>query len=268
MDRYRLKNIIIIILALANFFLLGSLTVRQTSEHTTRRHMKEQLAELFAVDGMLLAADAVSDEAAPLPLNMSRDAAREQEVARFLLDGGVQRADQGGGIYSYAGAAGAALFREDGSFDAAVTSMEDAAELCRDFCKTFSYDEPVFTLDEEGSGTAAAVCLYDGKKVFNCSVTFRFERGALQSVSGTLLPEGGTVSAAERELLSSIAALTEFQNMRRETGAVVSAVTGMYPCYRLQSSASSPMSLVPVWCVETDTLGYYVNCVTGEVTTG
>ena len=57
MDRYRLKNIIIIILLLVNGFLLGMLSMRQTSVNASHRQTAEQLVELFAADGMALRAE-------------------------------------------------------------------------------------------------------------------------------------------------------------------------------------------------------------------
>ena len=68
MDRYLLKNIIIIILVLVNGFLLGSLAVRQTSENRSRRQSEEQLVELFAADEITLDIDAISHQDPPLSL--------------------------------------------------------------------------------------------------------------------------------------------------------------------------------------------------------
>ena len=268
MERYRLKNIIIIILALVNVFLLGSLMMRQTSQQTTRRNLEEQLVELFAADGMELDSSVIPDEAPPALLSMSRDTAREREAALLLLGETVDSHDQGGGIYSYAGENGAAVFRENGNYEMAGTlAVEDAEKVCRDFCEKFSYADPVFHLDEDGNGTAVASCLFDGWDVLNCMVTFSFEQGTLRAVSGTLLPETGADASAGQKLLTGVAALTAFQNVRRESGAVVSAVTEMHACYRLQSSTTAPMALVPTWRIVTDTSEYYVNCATGAVTT-
>ena len=54
MERYRLKNIIILILALLNAFLLVALGIRGTEEHTARRTQQQELVALFAADGMTL----------------------------------------------------------------------------------------------------------------------------------------------------------------------------------------------------------------------
>ena len=48
MERYRLKNIIILILALLNAFLLVALGIRGTEEHTARRTQQQELVALCA----------------------------------------------------------------------------------------------------------------------------------------------------------------------------------------------------------------------------
>ena len=101
--------------------------------------------------------------------------------------------------------------------------------------------------------------------VYNAAVTFTIDQGDLLSVSGTLLPEEAAAGDSQ-ELLSAAAALTAFQQARQESYMVVSAVTDLYPCYELVGSTASALSLVPAWCVVTDIANYYVNCVTGVVT--
>lgn len=54
MDRYQLKNVIILILLLVNGFLLGSMAYRGTAARAARDRSVEQLVELFAADGMEL----------------------------------------------------------------------------------------------------------------------------------------------------------------------------------------------------------------------
>ena len=266
MERYRLKNIIIIILLLLNVFLMGSLFTRETSERFSHSRAEEQLAALFAADGISLSSETIPEENPPATLSLIRSMDYDRSIAEFFLGKSLTRADQGGGIHNYSGEKGVALFRSNGGFDIAGSlSSENGETLCRDFCKTFSLDEPVFALNEEGSGTASAACLYNGLPVMDCTVTFTFDRGILMTVSGTALPASNVAVTAEDPPLSAVAALTAFQQNRRETGAVVSSVTEVYACYILQNSASS-VSLAAAWCIVTDTSSYYVNCSTGSVT--
>lgn len=267
MDRCLLKNIIILILVLVNGFLMGSLVMRHASTAKAQYQAEEQLVALFAADGIELSPDSISHETPPSPLSLSRSLQREQSAAAFFLGDNMEQTDLGGGSYTYSSSLGAARFHPDGSFDivGSLASSDEAEKLCQKFCKKFSYEEPTFSLDENGSGTCTVVCLWGKYPVFNSTVTFTFDRGTLLTVSGTLLPEDGTAASSSQELLSASAALTTFQQARRESYMVVSAITDLYPCYELQGSTASALSLSPAWCIVTDTANHYVNCITGAV---
>ena len=220
MERFRLKNIIILILVLLNAFLLFSLAQRRASERDAFRRTAEQLSALFQEDGMTLEPGAISQALPPDGVSLTRDTALEEQAAAFLLGDGPASSDQGGGIFHYAGAAGEALFRSSGGFEAAGTLAEgDVEDVCRDFCRAFSYDVPDIRLDEEGSGVFTAQGVYNKLPVFNCTVTFTVEQGVLTAVSGTLLPKTGTAVSGEAPL-SAAGALLAFQQMRRESAAV------------------------------------------------
>ncbi|MCI9643672.1 MAG: hypothetical protein HFF97_02960 [Oscillibacter sp.] len=268
MERFHLKNIIILILVLLNGFLLFSLAQRRTSEQNAYRRTVEQLVALFQRDGMDLDPGAISRASPPSGVSLVRDTALEEQAAAFLLGQAPSSSDQGGGIFHYAGAAGEALFRSSGGFEAAGTlAGRDAGEFCREFCRAFSYEVPDIRLDGGGSGVFTAAGVFGKLPVFNCTVTFTIQEGVLTAVSGTLLPKSGVPSPEEEPPLSAAGALAAFQRMRRESSAVVSTVTDTQLCYELQT-AGSAMSLVPAWRVATDTGDYYVNCLTGAVTAG
>lgn len=267
MESFRLKNIIILILALMNLFLLGSLYGRASAQQEAQDRTRQQLVELFSSDSgrIDLDGDVISFQTPPAGGTLSRDVAHDQKVATLLLGEGLLRSDQGGGIYSYENSTGAAVFRSGGNFDVTLhlSASTDARALFRDFCKEFHYEE-IASSDENGLFSASAVRTFSGHRVINSTVTFQTSEGALH-ITGTYLPD--TLSPADREdALSGPSALTVFLNTRREMGAVISAVTGMYPCYELQSTAAAPMTLTPAWCIETDAGDYYVNCYTGVVT--
>lgn len=267
MDRFRLKNIIILILVLVNAFLLASVAQRRSAEQETFRRTAEQLVALFAADGMTLDLYAISPDLPPEGVTLSRDTAMEERAAAFLLGKPLSSSDQGGGIFHYSGAAGEAFFRSNGGFEASGVLAEGEVEsFCRDFCRTFSYDAPEGSLDENGSGVLTAVCLHDRLAVFNCTAVFTVEEGILTAVSGTMLPKAGVPSAGEQPLSAS-GALLAFQRMRRESTVVASTVTDTRLCYELQSGGGT-MALAPVWQIVTDTEDYYVNCYTGAVSAG
>lgn len=267
MERFRLKNIIILILVLLNGFLLFSLAQRRTAERDSFHRTAEQLAALFEEDGMTLETGAISRDLPPDGVALARDTALEEQAAAFLLGDALSVSDQGGGIFHYAGPAGEALFRSSGGFEASGTLAEDDVEdFCRDFCRTFSYEAPDLRLDGAGNGVFTATGVYGKLPVFNCAVTFTVEGFVLTAVSGTLLPKTGAAVPGDQPL-SAAGALAAFQRMRRESAAVASTVTDTRLCYELQISGVS-MSLAPAWRVVTDTEDYFVNCLTGAVTAG
>ena len=221
---------------------------------------------LFAADGMTLDPALIPADTELSAYTLLRDETLEKNAAAFWLGTISERTAQGGGIYTYSGSHGAAVFRDTGSFDIAGTlSQGDAQSLCREFCKKFSYAEPVFTLDETGSGTGTALRQWKGGTVVNVSVTFTVSDGTVTAVSGSLLPDTGIDSSEGQPLLSAFAALTAFQQMRHESSFVVSAITGISLCYELQSTAAAPMTLMPSWQIATDTASFYVNCASGTV---
>ena len=266
MDRYRLKNIIILILVLVNLFLLGSLGQRRIAEHHSYKTSVEQLSALLAADGVSLDSSLIPSQSPPAIQSFSRSPDADRKAASFLLGDAPGYAEQGGGIYTYSGERGAALFRSNGSFEAAGTlAPQDGEEFCRKFSRQFGYDEPSFQLDIEGTGTAVSTRRWDRLPVYNCTITFTLVKNTVVAVSGTLLPDVSTEFASEVSPLSALAALNVFQQFRQGTGAVVTAIIGIEPCYELQSTTAAPLSLVPAWCIITDTASYYVNAVTGSI---
>lgn len=265
MDRYRLKNIIILILALVNVFLTGTVLTRERAELTAFRRTEEELGALFAADGMTLEDGAVSRAQPPASVSLNRDTALEERAVVLLLGEGASLSDQGGGLYRWTGGRGEAVFRSSGSFEASgrLAGPEEAESFCRAFCKAFSFQAP--ELGREGS--YRALWSYEGLPVFNCAAVFTLEAGAVTAVSGVLLSSGGTPLETQQPPLSAAGALTAFQQMRRESTAVASSVSDTQLCYELLSSGAAP-SLTPAWRIVTDTTDYYVNCVTGAVTAG
>lgn len=246
--------------------MLAALAIRGNEERVARRTQQQELVALFAADGMTLDPALIPTDTAVSTYALTRDEAAERKAAAFLLGDNLERTTQGGGIYTYTSQQGAAAFRDTGSFDAAGSlSQENAEAFCRDFCKAFSYDTPIFTLDETGSGTATAVRLWNGTPVFNAAVTFTIDQGRVLSASGALLPETGAETSSGQKPLSAFAALTAFQQMRHESSSVVSSITEVSLCYELQSTTAAPMALVPSWRIVTDTATFYVNCVSGTV---
>lgn len=264
METYRLKNIIILTLLLVNAFLLGTLGMRHAQQVASRRQATEELVKLFAAEDVALSESAVSFDPPPPALTLERNAGAEKTAASSLLGEELAAADEGGGILTYTSGTGRAVFRASGAFEITGELGKNPAALGQRFCRNYDCEIPDEWFDASGSGTVTVRQLCQGYPVEDCTVTFLAENNVLRSVSGTFLPSGSTEISGGSPLTASTA-LTAFLEARRTSGAVVSAVTGLYPCYELQN-ATAALTLTPVWRVATDTVDYYVNCSTGAVT--
>lgn len=264
LERARLKNIIILILAMLNCFLLGSMAVQRLQASNAQTRLAQELSRLFAADGIHLDAANVPTASPPVTRTPVRSTEEDRALAVFFLGEKLSTQDEGGGIYTCRSSAGEALFRSNGSFEIRLLSdQQDAVEKIRQFCKAFNYQDLQWNILLNG-GTVTALQYVDECPVTDASAVFRVENGHLVSVSGIHLPQASTVS--DEELLTAVTALTIFLQERRSSGAVISSVSEVYPCYRLQTTTASPMTLSPAWCIITNTGKCYVNAATGAVT--
>ena len=259
MERHQLKRIMIIILATFNGF-LGLYLIRQRVEARAAAYRAEEhLLELFAADGVKISPEAIPHGGPPPVVVLTPDDDEQARAAVFLLGDGAQYA---GRARRYVAGNGVVRFHSDGSFTATDLSRRvDPEAFCRDFCRNWSYaiDGP----DTPGDGEILLTARYGSLSVHNCGVSLYFEGGVLREAFGTLIPQTGT--PGETPKLSAVGALAIFQAKRRENRVVSAEIRRVSLCYALQTSDTEEQTLVPMWRIETDTIPYYVNCVTGAL---
>lgn len=268
MNTARLKNIVILILLLANAFLLVLLFSRRAEENAAHERSVAQLTALFNADG--IAFDSALLDGLPdtvLSVQPARDLAAEQALAEGII-GSVTSIDSGGGIYRYYSSdglnSGSCLIRSGGALEAAVSrAVDDPAEFCADLCVPLGYR--TFDLLSDGARTVVTASRFVGElEVCNASLIFTFSGSTLTTVTGTFLPPIDTSESGETAL-DAVTALVRFLDYRNASGAVCTGITRLSAGYLVQSTTSAPLQLVPVLRVDTDVYSYYVNIVSGEV---
>lgn len=269
MNTARLKNIVILILLLANAFLLVLLLSRRAEERSARERAADELLTLYQVSGISLDRALIEQAETALPdVQPTRDSDAERTLAEGII-GSVSSVDSGGGIYRYYSAdspgIGSCLIRSGGTLEAdinrAVTG--DATDFCAELCSPFGYTE--FTTLTDGDQTVVtAHRLLGGHRVYNCSLTFSFTSETLTAVTGSFLPPIDTADsrAAAPDVVT---ALVHFLDYRNASGVVCTEIRALSGGYLLQSTTSAPLQLTSVLRVETDVYNYYVNFSTGEV---
>ena len=257
MNTARLKNIVILILLLANAFLLVLLFSRRAEENAAHERSVAQLTALLNADG--IAFDSALLDGLPdtvLSVQPARDLAAEQALAEGII-GSVTSIDSG--LNS-----GSCLIRSGGALEAAVSrAVDDPAEFCADLCVPLGYR--TFDVLSDGARTVVTASRFVGElEVCNASLTFTFSGSTLTTVTGTFLPPIDTSESGETAF-DAVTALVRFLDYRNASGAVCTGITWLSAGYLVQSTTSAPLQLVPVLRVDTDVYSYYVNIVSGEV---
>lgn len=267
MERSRLKNIIILILVLVNVMMLIALASTRIQESKARERLTSQLVVMFKDNGIVLDAEKIPTELPPAGTVLHRNTKEERTMAVLFLGKSPKTDNVGGGIYTYSTSRGNATFRTDGSFD--ITGRLGSShieKLCRKFCSVYGYENLKLTL-RNGKGQGKATQYYNSDKcIVNCTVSFLIEGDSLISVSGTHIPNSNSQFSGKTVSMTAATALTRFLEFHRQSGAVVSKIKRIFSCYRLKSSVSAPLSLIPIWRIVTDTGSYDINCTTGTVT--
>ena len=264
MKTSRLKNVIIVILALANAFLLVLLISRRAQERSARDRAVEQLIALYAASGVDLPAAFIPGEDPHLSsVDPVRSLSAEASFAEALL-GECASEDVGGGIYRYSGGAGQCLLRSGGTVEAALDrAVDDPETFFEALFSAYGYVALVSDLNG-GTGTVVAVRMLPAGMVFNAKLELQFSQNHLVSVTGSFVP---SVEPGDRgEGIDGVTALVRFLDYSNSSGEVCTAVTDVRGGYLLQSTASASQRLIPAWCITTDVNQYYVNMLTGEVT--
>lgn len=264
MKSSRLKNIVIVLLLLVNVFLLTLLLSRRAEERAAYERSVEQLVTLYEANGVTLDAALLSREEEPFSAALDRNSAQEASFAAALLGDGVSVSESGGGVYRYTSEYGYCSIRAGGSVECVLSrAVDDPADFCRALFDSFGYESVDSTL-ANGSGSITAVRSTETGPVFNATLTLTFSRSSLLSVSGTFL--SALSEGARADGLDAISALVRFLDYRSASGLVCTEILSVDSGYLLQSSATTPLRLLPVWRVGTNVNSFYVNCKTGEVT--
>ena len=265
MNTARLKNIVILILLLANAFLLVLLLSRRTEERRAYDRSLDELLTLYASSGITLDRSLL-EETTPqfIDTQPERNLAAEQTFAEGVIGTGSSL-DSGGGIYRYYSADGTCLFRSSGALEAAVnrTVEGDLTDYCAGLCLPSGYT--IYSTLEDGERTVVtATRTINDLEVYNADLTFTFSGSTLTAITGFFLPAFET-SEADAHSLDLITALVRFLDYRSESGVVCTEILSLSGGYLLQSTASVPQQLVPVFKIQTDVYSYYVNILSGEV---
>ncbi len=272
MDNAKVKNYIILVLALVNIFLLAIVLTNARQARKAASDRKQALEAVLSDNGIKLSEEADLSDAVLPTLTLKRDTEKEKELVTSLL-GECAFSDLGGNVYSYKGKdGGEAKFRGTGEFDILLPSGDvkrgdDPAETAKRVLKKLGLKCSGETPELDGGigdTTVVLTCAWDGTSVYNARVTFYFTATSLNRISGTRPFDKQTAAAAPSNCPDGITVLMNFLQSVRSTGDVCSEIRGLDMGYFVSSAVSGDCTLHPVWCIRTDSRAYYIDAGTGK----
>ncbi len=269
MEWPKLKNIIILILLLANLFLVGMLIVQERGSARYQEQALHNATSVLEQNGITMERSAIPQQTDFSAQVLERDQESEQELVTALL-GTCAFSDLGGGRYLYEGPLGQAEFRSNGNFN--VTFFDGVQKLdpgqsqqmhAVDFLKRAGLSGTVSDCQTQGGETAVTLLqTWEGLPVYSCQITLIYQGDCLNAISGQRLMGTPRSAGGQDEVISVPTAMLRVLNGINDLNDICNAITSMKPGYLL-TTAEGGIRLTPVWYVQTDTGTYSLNGLTG-----
>ena len=257
MEWPKLKNIILAILAMPNLCLFFFVAHREWQQYHFQNQARSDAVAFLASRSITVDPDILPrDRDALPPLTVVRDLDQEAKLAARLLGSDVQRQVSGGAVYRYSGAKGTIQFHNDGSFSArfaqgAFPAGSDPAASAATLLERLD-----FTFRQS----------WQGVPLFFNQVTLTVQDGFFTAITSGQRLSGDPAEDAARQAITPASALIQLLHGINELGDVCSRIDGIQPGYAARSALTGVTQLTPVWQVNTDTVVYQLDLVSGAVT--
>lgn len=267
MEWPKLKNIVLIILAVTNLCLLIFVAHREFQDSYLRGRAWEDAIRFLADRGVTVAEDQVPGHTVLTPKRVMRDLEQEGTLAAQLLGGRVQAENSGAEVYRYFNEKGSIQFHSDGTFSAEFTpgALPIGEDLEGDCKALLSKMDFVGELTERDGGQLTFLQLWEGVPLFSQQVTVEVEDGCAIAMTGGRRLVGEPEEDPTRRTVTAATGLIELFNGVSRLGDVCSRVDAITPGYAVGTALSGPMTMTPVWHIATDTGTYLLDMVTGTL---
>ena len=271
MSGRRIKNLILLILALAVCFLLLAVVPGKLSAQREESALHRGLTELLASYGVSIDPALLTRGETLYAIEFGE---ADASAAAEALLGEAAEADSSSTRYEilYSADSGSVSFSRSGALHAELSAAvggrsyeQDMQRRLRGMGYTVWQTQPAVRQADGVYALGVEQALL-GMPVFGGTLTFTYQDGALRAADGVFYPESGSIARVSEEACISCAdALTQILASRDALGWVGSQITGMQQGYLHSETATSALRFTPVWRVETDTAVFYVNGITREV---
>lgn len=263
----KLKNIILLILAVTNLALLALVGGQAIQSRRLRSQAREEAIQFLRNQGVAVTESAIPQGMELTPQLAERDLAGEERAAAALLGGPVTVEARGGEVYRCFNQNGSIQFHADGAVSAqlaegAVPLEGDREKACLALMKKMGFEGTILEESEEGLVFRQT---WKGVPLFTQQVTLACRGNSLSAITTGRQLAGAPREDAARSTISVATALIQFVNGVGVLGDVCGRIDAVEPGYVAAASLSGPTLLTPVWRVTTDVGTYQLDTVTGGV---
>lgn len=267
MEWPKLKNIILLILALTNLCLLIFVVQRELRDSQLQHQARREAIQFLENRGVAVEEEQVPQTMELSPQTVERDLEEEARLAAALLGQEAAAEDRGAGVYRYSSADGSIQFHSDGSFSAQLSPGafplgEDREKDCLEILAKLDFQGELL---EEKENALVFRQLWEGYPLFTQQVTLEVTEGCLTAMTSGRRLVGEPAEDESRHTISVVTALIDFLNGLNDLGDVCSRIDAITPGYVAATSLSGPMTMTPVWRVTTDTGAYQLDLLAGEL---
>lgn len=264
----KMKNIILVILAVTNLALLALVGGNAIQGRRLLSQAREQSIQFLRNRGVEVDESAVPQSMELLPQTVERDLAGEERAAAGLLGSPVSAESRGGEVYRYFNENGSIQFHNDGTLSAqleegAFPVEVDRAAGCAALMAKMGFQGTI--LSEEGDEFTFRQTWKD-IPLFTQQVTLVCRGESVSAITSGRQLVGKPQTDTSRETITVATALIDFFNGVGALGDVCNRIDSVEPGYAAAASLSGSILLTPVWRVTTDTGAYQLDAVTGAVT--
>lgn len=264
----KLKNIILVILAVTNLCLLVQVAVPAIQSGQLLSQAREQAIAFLRGRGVQVDEHIIPDEIGLSPQIAERDLIREEQAAAALLGGPVTAEARGGEVYRYFNEKGSVQFHSDGACAAqlepeAFVLREDRASDCLSLLERMGLNGEIL---EENGDTLIFRQTWEGAPLFTQEITLVCQGEGLAAIAAGRQLLAVPQPDAARQTITVATALIDFLNGVGALGDVCNRIDSIEAGYVTSVSLSGATVLTPVWRVTTNTGAYQLDTVTGGVT--
>lgn len=268
MEWKKAKNIIILLLAAVNIFLLLNLYSLKSGEHNSLEEAALGTAAYLESKGIYVDSAVIPRESAKRQ-SMVIERSSDAEIATAsALVGGSNVTDAGGTI-TVTGTNGSATWRSGSLLDADITvsgiyNSGDPAVLIA-YLESAGINTAGYIISSDEVGFVLTLNkIFNGEKVMNCNLVIRCESDDRATISGRWFTGDGIALNDSTELESAGLIIKYVEHMEK-IGMTINSIESIENGYVAQQMTKIGIILLPVLKITSDGIGTYINAIDGNI---